>query len=408
MNNTNQCLDRQTYTCCCCGKNVINPPSTLFPVSGPIKGSGFVLNDTIPYLVDTTYTSYGPTICFSRDVYTNINQRNDVSCINLDAVFDMTNTCTQNNTRLEMLEKMISKKYYTLNGVLPIIKNEIKYKISYNITDPDGGIVHEGEICTDVLDTRFHFTDITDRFVTSARSVVVDILPTMPSTDVYTINFTKIEAFVNVIDTKQHIVDEVNPFYKFTNNNTEIRLMHEQINVTEPTETGLCIAECEINQSFCFDASINTRLRMTFTAFMSSLIVTGDTSNIWSVLDSPTEEIVSDLGKRVESLEETIKELSEIIINQNKIISDMNDKVVAHDKDIKLMKTQISDLTNKVILLEKIPLATLTYRDGIKFVSGQLTWTEYGELYQAVTDFESSGSLDADYRSGMLVRVKGE
>ena len=78
---------------------------------------------------------------------TNITQRNSVSCIDLAATFDMVDTNLPNNVRLDMVEKSIGNNYLILNGVLPIIKRDIKFKIIYTITDSTDGIVYTGECC---------------------------------------------------------------------------------------------------------------------------------------------------------------------------------------------------------------------------------------------------------------------
>ena len=328
---------RISYTTCCCGADIT--PSEKFPVSGSFEGSGFVLKDTNPYLFDTTYTKYGQMLCFSEHIYTNVSQRKDPSCINLSATFDMVDTNLTNETQLDLLEKYIGKKYSSLNGVLPIMKNGIKFKIHYFITDHMGGEVYTGEIVSTSLDTHFHFTDIQDRFITSARNVVIDMIPTLPSDDVYTLIIDRVEAFVEVIDVAKYTEEGVNPFYKFTSNNAGIILNNAEIKSCV-ADAEICIAYCDVNKSFCFNSNINTRLRMSFTAYMSTLIVTADTSEIWACLDSPTEEIIDELSTRVDYLEESVKTLCEMIERQDLLIQKL--------------RTQIDHNTASIEALEKI------------------------------------------------------
>lgn len=171
---------RNSYTFCCCGEEVVNIPSPKFPTSGPFEGSAFVLNDAKPYLFDTTYTSYGPILCFSEHIYTNITQRNSVSCIDLAATFDMVDTNLPNNVRLDMVEKSIGNNYLILNGVLPIIRHYIKFTLTYTISDVNGGIVqhdHKTVICDQM---QYHATDVDDYFVSSCKGHIHLLIPPIP------------------------------------------------------------------------------------------------------------------------------------------------------------------------------------------------------------------------------------
>lgn len=410
---------RNSYTFCCCGEEVVNVPSPKFPTSGPFKGSAFVLNDAKPYLFDTTYTSYGPILCFSEHIYTNITQRNSVSCIDLAATFDMVDTNLPNNVRLDMVEKSIGNNYLILNGVLPIIKRDIKFKIIYTITDSTDGIVYTGECCSTSLDNSFHFTDIKDRFVMSARNIVIDVIPQLPTNDVYTITIDRVEAFVNVIDVGSHIIDDTNTFYKFTNNNMSI-IMNSDVITSQAPDEEIMIAYCDVKRSFMFNSSISTRLRITFTAYMSPLIATGDTSNIYNELTSPTEEILDMAIDRITQLEDKVKMLEEMIDRQNCLIQKLSEQIRTNGDNIIQQGNQINNLNNtiqslnekndeyeaRITRLEEIPLATLSYNADTQFVKGQLTWTEYGKLYQATTNFVADGLITNDIDARRLVPVE--
>jgi hypothetical protein len=401
---------RDSYTFCCCGR-VPDPPSSKFPTNGPFVGSGFVLNDTNPYLVDTTYTSYGQVLCFSESVITKVTQRKDPSCINLAATFDMTDTNLTNTVRNSFLEKYIAKKYTALQGVLPIIKNETKFKVYYTITDVDGGVVYEGTAVSTSQDNHFHFTDIRDMYVVSARNVIIENIPAMTYQGMYTVTINKVEAYVNVVDTKSHLQDDLNPYYAFCDNNMKIQLQHDIINA-ETSDDEIMIASCEVNKSFDYVANVTTRLRMTFTAFMSTIIASGDTTGVWEALNSPTEEIITELRNELSAVEDDIKSLHEIIEQQNLLIQklsgqiDINtNNIKTHAESINDLNTKINDYEERITALEAIPLATVSYKEGTEFVKGQITWSEYGELYQVTENYTATGDMNADITAGKLVAI---
>lgn len=410
---------RNSYTFCCCGEEVVNTPSPKFPTSGSFEGSAFVLNDAKPYLFDTTYTSYGPILCFSEHIYTNITQRNSVSCIDLAATFDMVDTNLPNNVRLDMVEKSIGKNYHILNGVLPIIKRDIKFKITYTITDSTDGIVYTGECCSTSLDNSFHFTDIKDRFIMSAKNIMIDVIPQLPTNDVYTITIDRVEAFVNVIDVGSHITNDTNPFYKFTNNNMSI-VMNSDVITTQTPDSEIMIAYCDVKRSFMFNSGISTRLRITFTSYMSPLIAVGDTSCVYNELTSPTEEILDMAIDRITDLEDKVKMLEEMIDRQNCLIQKLSGQIITNGHNITKHESQIDNINNsinyfnekndeyevRISRLEGIPLATLSYDANIQFVKGQLTWTEYGKLYQVTEDFVANGLITNDIDARYLVPVE--
>lgn len=408
---------RDSYTFCCCGR-VPNPPSSKFPTSGPFVGSGFVLNDTNPYLVDTTYTSYGQVLCFSESVITNVTQRRDPSCINLSATFDMTDTNLTNTVRMDFFEKYTSRKYSALQGVLPIIKNETKFKVYYTITDSDGGVTYQGTAVSTVLDNHFHFTDIRDMHVISANNIIIENIPAMTFGGIYTITIDKVEAYVSVIDAAKHLQDGLNPYYTFYDNNMKIQLQHDIIN-SETADDELMIASCLVNKSFDYQANVTTRLRMSFRAFMSTMIACGDTTGVWEALNSPTEEIITQLRNEMTAVEDEIKTLHEIIEQQNLLIQklsgqiDLNkENIIRHETSITDLSSRIdtvdisiTDLNKRVAKLESIPLATVSYKTGVEFIKGQLTWIHYGDLYQVTQNYTASGNFADDISEGYLVPV---
>lgn len=408
---------RDSYTFCVCGR-IPNVSSTKYPVHGPFVGTGFALKDTNPYLIDTTFTKYGQVLCFSESVYTKVTQRRDPSCINLCAQFDMTDTNLTNTVRLDFLEKFISRKYSALSGVLPIIQTPIKFKIHYIITDVDGGVTHEGVSVSTVLDNNFHFTDIRDMHVLSAKGLIIDNIPAMTYQGLYTITIDKVEAFVSVIDTKEHMTDGLNPFYTFTDNNMKIVEYHDMINSVTPDEE-IMIASCDVNKSFDYQANITTRLRISFVAFMSSIIACGDTSGVWEAMNEPTSEIITQLRNEVSAMEDEIKSLHEIIEQQNILIQKINGQVELNKNNIIELNTKITNILandesydarlddheRRITKIESIPLATLSYNQGIQFVKAQLTWKIFGEIYQVTRNYTATGNFEKDIADGYLVRL---
>jgi hypothetical protein len=272
------------------------------------KGSAFAMFNGDPYIMDSTNMKYGQVLVYSENVYTNVSQRDDLSCINLAARFDMTDTSLSNTVRNDFLKQYISRKYLELEGVLPIIKTEYKIRIHYTIRDVDGGTINSTHVDTDIKDSYFHFTDIKDRFVQSLKGLVVATIPAITYQGLYNITIDRVELIVQIINTKEHLVDAMNPFYTFVNNNAEIVLHNDIIEPTENDST-LVIATCDVNRSFDYQANITNRLRISFTAFTSVPIACGDTMGIWNALNEPTDAVIAQLRNEVTALEDEVAAL---------------------------------------------------------------------------------------------------
>ena len=406
-----------SYTCSCCG--TIEPALKDYPSSGIFKGNGFALDNADPYLIDTTNMSYGQALTFSENIYTKITKRDDPSCINLAARFDFTDSTLTNTVRFDFLKNYTARKYEELSGVLPIIKNGIKFRVHYVIYNIDGGIEYEGHTDSKVDVTHFHFTSIKDVFVQSAQGLIIDNIPTMTFQGRYTICITHVEAFVEVINTKEHLQDpSLNPYYTFTDNNRKILLHNTEISGQEADDV-LLIGDCQIQQSFEYLANVTTRLRMTYIAFTSLPIATGDTSPIWFALNEPTEQSITQLRNEVSALEDEVAALrakdesqdakitqleGQVELNRQNITT-LNDKVAALEaKDIE-HDLAIQELTRRVAALEAIPLALVSYKEGKEIVRSQITWKGYGNLFQCAETYIPTGNFDADVAAGYLVPV---
>ena len=409
--------ERDSYGYTCCGHEHDHHPDK-YPVSGPLIGNAFVLKDTNPYLLDSTFIEYGQTLCFSESIYTKVTQRKDPSCINLSATFDMTDTMLTNTVRNDFLEKNIAKKYSALNGVLPIIKHGLKFFIYYTITNMDGGIEHEGVAVSYSPEARFHFTDIRDVMVTSARNVVIENIPNMTYQGMYTITIDRVEVYAGFIDVASHIEDDMNPYYSFTDNNMKIKLNSSVIS-TQKIDDELLIAECHVNKSFDYRSNLTTRLRISFVAFMSYAIASGNTVGIWESLYSPTEEMISNISSDIATLQDEVKMLKEIIEHQNLLIQKLHESIDTNtnsintiNDELKKMKEIDNNLEERVYALEQIPRAIRRYHPETEYVTGQLVWMNPGVLYQVSKDFTSQSGdneidcMDIDITTGNLTELK--
>lgn len=407
------------YTTCCCGNGNVNPVMKDYPSSGPFVGSAFTLNDANPYLINSTNMSYGMALVYSESVYTNITKRDDLSCINLAATFDMTDTSLTNVVRMDFLKQYINRKYAELEGVLPIVKNNLKVRVKYVITDMMGGVVHSSHSDCEITQTHFHFTDINDVFVQSLQGLIIDNIPAMTFQGQYTITITTIELYVDIIDTKEHLTNGLNPFYIFTDNNTKIQLQSQVIENTE-ADRSLLIGTCEVNKSFDYYANVSNRLRMTFVAFTSIPIACGDTSGVWNALNEPTDAVITQLRNEVTAMEEEIRLLHEKDASQDAVIAQLQGQVDLNTENIATLKTtvnnlvsltndfrlQIIDLQNRLAAVEDRPYALVHYELNKGFIASQLTWRAYGELYQATRDFTASGNFQVDIDNGNLTPVQ--
>lgn len=409
-----------SYTCCCCGTT--EPAMKDYPTSGPYKGNAFALDNAMPYLMDSTYMSYGQALTFAENIYTKITKRDDPSCINLTARFDFTDSTLTNTVRFDFLKNYTARKYEELSGVLPIIKNGIKFRVHYTIYNIDGGIEYEGHSDCKVDQTHFHFTSIKDVFVQSANGLIIDNIPAMTYQGRYTITIKNVEAMVEVINTKEHLQDpSLNPYYTFTDNNRTIQLHNTEISGQEADDV-LVIGECAVQKSFEYIANITTRLRMNFIAFTSLPIACGDTSPIWFALNEPTEQSITQLRNEVSALEDEVAALrakdteqdakiaqleGQVELNRQNI-ADLVQRVTQLEQDKIVMNSRFEALLRRVEKLEAIPLALVTYVEGKEIIRSQITWKGYGNLYQAAETFVATGNFENDVRNGYLIPVAAD
>lgn len=372
---TKQCM------CDCC--NYMKQPTSYnkYPASGPMQENAFMIINATPYLIDNTNVSYGTKVSVAEGIYTRISARKDVSCVNLAGTIDMTDSITTNTVKNAFLVQTIENAYDTLQNVLSIHKSVIQFKLYFHVEDAQGGVVYESTTNAYVQKYQFHYTDIHDYFVTSFKQLFQCDIPSLTFQGVYNLILDKIEAYVNVIVTKDHATYAMNPYYQFTNNNTNIAVQHDTIDITEP-DGAVMIASLDLNQHFAFQANLTTRLKFSFTAFMSNMISSGNTFDIYNSLYYPTQATIQELKQQVETLTSAVSEL------------------------ITKVATLRADVDNMYYTSQEYAKAT-------KYHEGALVWMIKGHLYQVsetytTTDDESittQQAFDTDISMGRLIPV---
>jgi len=367
--------------CDCC--NYMHQPTSYnkYPASGPMQENAFMIINATPYLIDNYNVSYGTKVSVSEGIYTRISSRKDVSCINLAGTIDMTDGITTNTTKNTFLCQTIENAYDTLENVLSIQKSTIQFKLYFHVEDAQGGVVYESTTNAYVQKYQFHYTDIHDYFVTSCKQLFLCEIPSLDFQGVYSLILDKIEAYANVIVTKNHATYEMNPYYQFTNNNTKIAVQHDTIDITEP-DGAVMIASTNLNWSIAFQANLTTRFKFSFTAFMSNMISSGDTFDIYNSIFYPKQATIDDLKQQVSILTGAVAELQ-----------------------LKVAKLT-ADFSNFYYTSEE-------YKKNTHYHEGALVWVTKGTLYQVnenytTTDDESvtvQEAFDADIAAGKLIPV---
>lgn len=379
-------------------------PHPALPTNGPFLGSAFTLQNYNPFLFDSYNVRYGQIINFSENIETRFTQRPDASCINLAAKINMVEAINKNVVLEDYLEKCLSQGYDTYRQGIPMIKSKLTFRMYYTVFDDMGGVVDERMMDVSTYEQLLHYTDIRDFFVQSTKGIFVDNLPSYDYGGLYRLAINKIELWVDVIDTAQHVEQGYNPYYQFTDNNQRIVMQHDTIEACVPDDT-MKLATIDINYSIPFQANITTRLRVSFTAFMSDMIVVNQTYGIWNALYEPSEEKIKNLEDKIATLEETVGIMQASITNLEALIAEQAAINTAQQTQIDDLSTAVTNLNNtvtynlaqfsdqiaalaaRVAALEAIPLAIHMYREGDTYIRSQLTWNTIGELYQVANGF---------------------
>lgn len=298
----------------CGGCSHVNPPEQKpYPSSGKMVGNTFMLIDSIPYLYDNIQTVYGQKLCVGETIDTRISNHSEASCILMAAVFNMTNGVMKNTVLNHYLEQTIINLGDELNGVLPIMGKNIRFTVYYEILDSTGGIVHESSKSVTSQELRFHGTDIDDYFLQSCKNIFTLNIPQLDYAGLYTLKLKYISASVSVFNTAEHITNQMNPFYQFIDNNTKIIIQHDKLAEQATFDSEVIIAGTEIDYSVMFRANVTTRLKLSFTAYMSTLITTQNTFGIWESLcsgsgsDDPDDETYDEVLEQMQTELEQMK-----------------------------------------------------------------------------------------------------
>lgn len=328
------------YMCDCC--NHMHQPNTAkYPSGGKMQENAYMINNTMPFLVDNSTTSYGTKLSVSESVYTRVTRRKDPSCINLVAVLDMTDEIITNTQYAAFLEQTISNHYNELNGVLPVQKSFVKFKFYFHVEDEGGGVVYENNVVSTVKDHLFHYTDVNDYFLTSFKQVFVTNIPALDFQGIYNLIIDRVEAFSENIDTNAHVTPgDVNPFYAFTNNNTKVVVNSEEVNKT-PTDTHGVIAAVDVNYGMPVQLGLTTRLKVAFTAFMSNTIAIGNSYGVYNALMGTTERSIEEICQRLNTLEEETTTLQGKVDALEQTVENIKTGAIEYVCSLELKKSQI-------------------------------------------------------------------
>lgn len=305
--------DRHDHCGGCTHINPPPPPGPGYPSCGQMIGNAFMLINDMPYIYDNHDVQYGQKLSVSENVETRINHRTERSCILLASSFDMTDGTQATNTVLtHYLEQTIVNKYNELCGVLPIMHKDIIFTMYYDIIDQTGGIVHSSYKRVVSQDVKYHCTDIVDYCVTSCKNIFNVNIPALDYQGLYTLKIKYVTASVRILNTIEHIQNNLNPFYQFTDNNTRIMVQHDTIMSQTSFDGEVIIGALDIDYSLTFRSNVTTRMKLSFVAYMNSLICCQNTFEIWSALtEPPVDDILAQMQEELEQMRSTVDQLTE-------------------------------------------------------------------------------------------------
>lgn len=335
----------------------------------PVKENIFMINDTIPYLVDHTQYRYGPVITASHDLETRIINRKGVSCVNIDAVFDLTENITTNAAWVQYLQQIISMKYESIKEVLDVIKSTIVFRLYYTIKDSDGEEVMRA-YCDSPCQCGFlnPVGDVKDYFVTSYKNIFTDMINSVPYSGIYTLTIDSCDAIIKTFSFRDTITPtSMNPYYAFSHNNTHIDVFHDTLQPVTPTEEFV-IAKCYVNKSVSFETNVTTKLKVSFVAFMNNAIIVPNTLGIWNSLFDPSEVIIKELRERVEALEDSKEEFVEDIANLRSTCDSLAESIAILTTNFQNLSAVSLDHETRIVALEQSVLHknAYTYINDVK------------------------------------------
>ena len=303
--------------------------------------NAFMLINSMPFIYAGCNIKYGTKMDVGENIFTRVTQRKDASCVNLNAVFNMCSSNNKNKVLNHFLERIIANKFDDLNNVLPIIKPNIKFTLYFTIRDDNNMIVYEGSDKVYSTEIYYHSTNIIDYFVMSTRNLMITNIPQLEYQGLYKLTLERVDAHVASIDTFEHIEDNLNPYYQFAKNNTTITIQNELIEQTECDDT-LLIASSDINHTIHFQANLTTRLRVSFKAFLSDLITTNNTFNVWEALHMTNKypPSLDDVLLMREDVDQMRGDVDDLIIKHDDDIEQIR---IEHENDINDLRTEQAD-----------------------------------------------------------------
>jgi hypothetical protein len=304
-----------------------HPPMKPYPSEGKMQANGFMVINSVPLLYDNTHVTYGQRVIVSDNLNTEIYQVKDTYRLNLNATFDMTNDIITNSVLQHYLKEYISSNIMELNGVLPIMRHYIKLVMDYIITDSHGVLISRGQSPITINDMQYHATEIDDYFLNSCRGAFNIMIPPITYPGIYKFTIERISAYVDVIDTNKHIIDNLNPYYQFIDNNTKIAVQHDKIVEDKVSDKEVLISACDINKAFTFDTTRVKHVIVSFTSYLSEIISFNNTFEIWEAFNSPKIDLkaFNELQQQVVDLTRDVETLSKQLLLLDKLKVDVEE-----------------------------------------------------------------------------------
>ena len=333
------------------------PPPPVHPQTptGWVKENKFRIVDGYPYLVDMPMLKWGPKVRTSEQLETKVVQRREISCVRLDAVFDCTTSMSTNTTLRNYFKQIIERKYLPLDGILPIIQEWTSFKLNYHVESMMGDTVLDNSAVVSIKEGFCHLTDVRDLTLTSFKGIFMVDIPdlTQYGSERYVLVLDSIEVYVTGFNTLEYLDDPaLNPFYAFAENYTRIDISHEAVSKIDPDYPKMIITEIPLRKTYAFDAAVTTRLKLAFTAYLSDLILSGNTFDVWSALTQPTDAIIAQMKTDLDTMNERLQTLNVTVENQNVTIANLVEVNTQQNEQIETLTTTVEDLVKRVEALE--------------------------------------------------------
>lgn len=340
---------------CTMACNHTPPPVHPQTPTGWVKENKFRIVDGYPYLVDMPMLKWGPKVRTSEQLETKVVQRREISCVRLDAVFDCTTSMSTNTTLRNYFKQIIERKYLPLDGILPIIQEWTSFKLNYHVESMMGDTVLDNSAVVSIKEGFCHLTDVRDLTLTSFKGIFMVDIPdlTQYGSERYVLVLDSIEVYVTGFNTLEYLDDPaLNPFYAFAENYTRIDISHEAVSKIDPDYPKMIITEIPLRKTYAFDAAVTTRLKLAFTAYLSDLILSGNTFDVWSALTQPTDAIIAQMKTDLDTMNERLQTLNVTVENQNVTIANLVEVNTQQDEQIETLTTTVEDLVKRVEALE--------------------------------------------------------